>query len=150
MFLNKELKPDFFTFTNGVVSIANKEGKFGLIDSTLTIVTNDWYEKIYLKDGQPVGVDKDKKTAWLNKNYGVMGNWYDGSNWFFEGLSYVYNLKINNETEVKLFGYVNIDGQEVIPCIYESAEDFSNGKASVTKDGVSFCIDKTGKTVECD
>jgi len=48
------------------------------------------------------------------------------------------------------WGYIDINGKEVIPCIYESAENFSNGKASVTKDGVSFCIDKTGKTVDCE
>ena len=146
MFLDKTIKPDFFTFANGVVSIANKEGKFGLIDSTLNFVTNEWFD--WTNFGNvPGAVGKDDKIAFLDKNYKVMTNWYDDANWYAEDMG---RVGIKNEEGTTYFGYINIEGQEVIPCVYESAEDFSNGKASVTKDGKTFCIDKTGTTVDCE
>lgn len=45
------------------------------------------------------------------------------------------------------YGYVNTEGEIVIPCIYDTAYDFCEGIAPVCKDGQWGFIDKTGATV---
>ena len=44
------------------------------------------------------------------------------------------------------YGYINLKGEEVIPCIYTYAQDFSNGVACVTINGNEYFIDTKGKT----
>lgn len=44
------------------------------------------------------------------------------------------------------YGYINLKGEEVIPCIYTYAQDFSNGVACVTINGKESFIDTKGKT----
>ena len=56
----------------------------------------------------------------------------------------------NNRYRVELdnkYGFVNIIGKEVIPCIYDYALSFSEGLASVRLNGKWGFIDKTGKEV---
>lgn len=50
--------------------------------------------------------------------------------------------------EGKKWGYYDLKGNQITPCIYDKAEDFVNGKAVVTKDGRKFTIDKTGKEIQ--
>ena len=61
---------------------------------------------------------------------------------FSEGLAAVRNNK-----DERLWGYINKKGKEVIPCEYESAQNFNRGLACVQKNGLWYCIDKTGKTI---
>ncbi len=51
------------------------------------------------------------------------------------------------QDENGLWGYVNEDGQEVIPCQWESAGTFDDGLAEVVKDGKMAYIDREGKIV---
>lgn len=45
------------------------------------------------------------------------------------------------------YGFVNRYGDEVIPLIYDEAEDFDNGEAQVSINGEWFYIDKNGNEV---
>lgn len=45
------------------------------------------------------------------------------------------------------YGYMNIKGEEVIPCSYTDADDFSNGVARVRVDGKTKYIDVNGNDV---
>ena len=56
-------------------------------------------------------------------------NFYDGLRLVRRGLKY---------------GYVNDSGEEVIPCIYDSASFFSKGKATVSNNGCKYAIDING------
>lgn len=47
-----------------------------------------------------------------------------------------------------LFGYLDQDGNEVIPFQYERASSFSNGQAYVKKDGKYFIINRNGKKLD--
>lgn len=60
---------------------------------------------------------------------------------FREGLA-----RVNRD---KLWGYIDSTGKEVIPCIYEDAEEFKDGIAVVTKDGKPYCINTKGKRDTC-
>jgi hypothetical protein len=46
------------------------------------------------------------------------------------------------------YGFVDKNGKEAIPLIYEYAEEFKAGKAKVKKAGKEFYIDKTGKLIQ--
>ena len=49
------------------------------------------------------------------------------------------------------YGFIDKQGNEVIPCIYDDARDFSEGLAIVKKEEISFFIDKNGnKVFECE
>ena len=43
-------------------------------------------------------------------------------------------------------GYIDVHGKEIIPCIYNSYSDFSEGLALVEKDGVYGFVDKDGNS----
>lgn len=67
-------------------------------------------------------------------------NKYKKCEHFHDGMAKVQNWK-------GLYGFINREGIEVIPCQFDSAEDFSDGLATVLiKDKWGF-IDKSGKMV---
>lgn len=45
------------------------------------------------------------------------------------------------------YGFIDKEGKEVIPCVYDEVSDFSEGLCGVRKDGKIFFIDKEGKKV---
>lgn len=45
------------------------------------------------------------------------------------------------------YGYIDTSGKIVIPAQYEKANDFSNGRASVMKNGIWYFIDGAGKKI---
>jgi hypothetical protein len=45
------------------------------------------------------------------------------------------------------YGFVDKTGREVIPLIYDWAENFSNGQAKVKRNGKDSFIDRTGQEI---
>ncbi|MBE5821399.1 MAG: WG repeat-containing protein [Clostridiales bacterium] len=70
----------------------------------------------------------------LSNEYSYIGN-------FSDGLAYVVSDKDNK------CGYVDENGKIVIPCIYDSANKFSEGLALVKYNGEFSFIDKSGETI---
>lgn len=130
-----------------------KEGKYGYILSNITIppifksikfsnkfsfllncFVNDF------SDGVAIGelsedligiVDRNCKiTTFSKQQYLEINNFHDG-------LGAVKNPE-------GLWGYIDLDGNEVIPCKYEDAFDFSEGLALVVENGIEYFIDKKG------
>ena len=69
-----------------------------------------------------------------------------------DGRAYRYTFIISEgmmvvEKENKWWGYVNLKGKEIIPCIYEEAKPFSEGLAAVMKDDKWGFINKKGNVV---
>ncbi len=59
-----------------------------------------------------------------------------------------YRMENTNCSPTKItYGYINYDGELVIPCEFDFAESFHDGYARVKKDGKSLFIDKTGKII---
>ena len=46
------------------------------------------------------------------------------------------------------WGYLNEFGEEIIPCIYDSAEDFGRTWARVQKDGKLGYVDEAGRWID--
>lgn len=75
---------------------------------------------------------------------------YDGvSSFTQDGLALVMRL---DESETEWFGYINPNGQEVIPLQYKYGSNFSNGRALVRREGQEGCcyIDWQGNPVTGD
>lgn len=75
---------------------------------------------------------------------------------FVEGLSVLLKTEWIENTEehgpslrqVYHYGFMDENCRMVIPCEYDDADPFKNGRAMVSKSGKYFTIDKTGKVVE--
>ena len=81
----------------------------------------------------------DEAGTLLSKKYWLFDSYQDY--YFHEGVSPVQN-------ENGLWGYVNVDGQEVIPCQWDEAYPFDAGLALVAySDGKTAYIDHAGKIV---
>lgn len=89
---------------------------------------------------------KDGRIGWMDR-YGkrsIPNSYYDLENhpyYFSEGLACVVKRYGNNYK----YGYIDTEGQEVIPFNYSHAEPFVNGYAKVKKEGVELYINKKGK-----
>jgi hypothetical protein len=68
---------------------------------------------------------------------------YDGLREFHDGLARVSKL-VNGKSK---FGYIDKNGREVVPVVYDGASDFSEGLAAVGKNNKWGFIDKDGKIV---
>ena len=58
-------------------------------------------------------------------------------------IDYMYD-RVRKE---KKWGYIDRNGDEVIPCMYDSAEDFHEGLARVKRQDQVCLIDKNGREV---
>lgn len=126
-------------------------GKWGCIDKKGRIVIPCLYDKwIYFRDEGVAEVKKDNEVLVINKSnhvfrniVGFYKNWEDSYNdyltYFQEGLGKV--------CEGGKYGFVNLDGEMVIPYLYDSAGTFSNGLVKVKKADLWGFIDMTGRTI---
>jgi len=81
---------------------------------------------------------KDKCALFNTYNVQITSYQYDcGYGKFYNGISKVHK---NGK-----YGYINYKGKEVVPCIYDHANDLSEGLIAVSKNGKSGFIDKSGK-----
>ena len=46
------------------------------------------------------------------------------------------------------WGYVDKEGKEIVPLVYEDAEDYKDGKARVKTNGEYFYIDYNGNRID--
>ena len=99
---------------------------------------------IHHHNGEPptsIVVDKNG-----NELFEYCTDYYSVVSTFKEGLAiinkYVFDSDDLHNTPSELFGFINTSGEVVIPCIYNDADPFSGGMATVKKDGKCFFINK--------
>jgi hypothetical protein len=105
-----------------IIMLTNR--KFGVIDSDLRLISNSYFDEVYAD----FGFDLSEGS----RNNMVLPV---GSN----------HIRVKYQNH---FGFICNNGSHVIPCIYDSAEDFFNGKAKVKLNGNEFYIDESGKILE--
>lgn len=81
-------------------------------------------------------IDTSGKTKSFIETYDDAGNFHNGLVWVAK--------EIKGAT---LYGFMNKDGELVIPYQYDEVEDFSCNRTAVHKDGAWQVIDKSGKTI---
>jgi hypothetical protein len=79
------------------------------------------------------------KRCFMDYTGKILASNYDACSLFSEGLNAVF---INER-----WGFIDITGKEIVPCIYDNASDFSEGLAAVSINEKWGFIDKSGKVV---
>ena len=90
--------------------------------------------------------------AYINMGNGTTSGYnYDTRNFFKVINSYddfgVYSEGMIPVVKDNKYGYVNTDGKECVPCIYDKAFSFKNGLARVSKDNKFGFINKQGDLI---
>ena len=112
------------------VRMNDKCGVFNLLGKMIILIEYDIIE-------EPKGGLFMVKLYGEKKYVSITGKEYDAADINYSSFSIV---KKNNK-----YGYVNDEGIEVIPLIYDDAKVFVNKLAFVKKDGKYLIIDETGK-----
>ena len=140
------------SFSDGL-AFAVQDDKQGFIDKTGEFVIQ--LENIsrryiyygitgYFENGLAVIQENEKKYNYIDKTGAViLSVEYELAYNFYEGLAGVLTDRRDEK-----WGFIDITGKEVIPCIYDDAMPwFSDGVANVSKDGKWGYIDTSGNTV---
>ncbi len=128
-------------FKNGV-SIAELNGKFGLINEERNKVSKFIYDRIESFENEDTNTKVQISNKWGSID--IQGNEivsviYDEIKSFSEGLACV---KKDNK-----YGFVNLQNTLVIPFNYNDDGRFSHGLAAIKKNGKYGFIDKEGKEI---
>lgn len=128
---------------NDGMAVVNKDSKYGFIDTSGKEVIPCAYEEATIFSEGYAFVKKDGKYMQIDKSGKILNTFnYENIREFHDGLAMV-SKKSGNDI---LSGYIDTKGNEVIPCIYTSYSDFSEGLAAVEKDGIYGFVDKKGNS----
>jgi len=128
----------------------NNRVKWGYIDKTGKAVIPFIYDEANeFKEGI-AEVYKDGSYGLIDKKGNEISLFYDEIHPFSEGIARV--VEYRGFERRKIFGYIDNKGNEIVPPIYNMAEDFKEGFARVyaydeSGNGLYGFIDKTGKEV---
>lgn len=125
---------------NGESALAQKDGLWGIINDRSEWIVKPTYE--FVSDGFFDGyayVVKDKRYYFIDRKGNKLAESFDGARDFWEGLG---RIKLDNK-----WGYIDTQGIMVIPPQFDEAASFSDGIASVEKNGKAFYINKLGQKV---
>lgn len=114
--------------------------KYGILNKNGKLIVPFIYD--FMEQCEEVGTGKKYISVSKNYRYGALNpdftDWIEPKNQeqflFWEGLAYV---KFNNK-----YGYINHEGEIIIPIIYDKADNFYNGKAKVVLNGKNIIIDR--------
>lgn len=123
------------------VAVVGRDAKFGLIDKTGMEILPCKYRIVEsISEGIVLVYDEGGNALYDKTGKKILDFEYDEggyTNLFEEGY---YIVQKGGK-----YGYIDKNGNEVIPCIYEEASPFSEGLAIVKIGGVIGVIDKNGK-----
>ena len=144
----KEISP----FNNGLARVLNKQKKYGYINTDgIEVIPCIYDEASDFNNGIACvsikSVYTKKLTLYINTKGETIidASKYINARNFSEGLAAVKNSKGN-------WGYININGEEVLPCQLKEVSNFSNGIALVDTSNkyeypIISAIDKEGKII---
>ena len=132
-----------YPFKDGLASVMRKD-KWGLIDTTgEEIIPCEYSAAKYYGNGL-FCVRKGGTTGLIDKNnkevvpFGV----YSGIDAPYDEFC---NMSLVTSAETGKYGYIDKTGKEIIPCIYDFADGFSEGLSRVKTGNKWGYIDETGK-----
>lgn len=143
------IKPQYSTaedFQSNGLAVVGKNNYQGIIDSSSNFVVNPKYDNITeFSEGLATVIDKEgfkvideKGNVLTKKAYSYIGIYKNGR-------AVVSNTMSDGKS---IYGYLDTQGNEIIPLKYQSANDFNNGKALVKLEENKFAlIDVNGKVL---
>lgn len=135
----------FGDFYEGKIAVA-KNGKYGFMaeDDLEYKKVQYKYDNAYrFIDGYAL-VELDGVERIINSNYKVMMS--STSKYQILGNPYEGRVKVRDRA-TKKFGFTDLKGKLVIPCIYDYAQDFHEGLCFVEMGKKGGCIDNVGREV---
>lgn len=152
--LNLHLKYSFIdNFEDGLARVMMKTktesgretGVFGCIDEEGHEVIPCIYESVYIEPGGVVVVPREGDNKLLVYRDGTLQEFpvpdgLEPQGGFYEGRARVHDADFN-------YGYIDTEGNLVVPCRYNSADDFSEGLAVVEQNWRKGYIDTDGHEV---
>ncbi|OON95185.1 MAG: hypothetical protein ATN31_11455 [Candidatus Epulonipiscioides saccharophilum] len=135
---------------NNWVAPVKKNGRWGYIDAEGNTVIPFSYASAteFSDDGVAFVGNFDGKKALINKfEQGLTGFDFDAVGEISEGYAAVCQGTMTETGFVGTYGYINTQGQPVLPMIYEGAQPFSEGLAAVKYQGKWGYVDALGNTV---
>ncbi len=95
----------------------------------------------YLENGKTSSVKLNGLIGFIDSEYNeIVEPQYEMCLYFGSTYLNYYRVVKNGK-----FGYIDANAKEILPCIFDDAEDFNkDGLARVQLDGEVFCIDKNG------
>lgn len=142
------------SFENGVAMTSVKE-RWRLIDKTGEFVSGAYY-RMENNYGGYVWANKNERKRWSDKDQWCLLN-SKGEELFVLPSEYVPNgvvsegfavVVVKDDEGDDLYGYVNLEGEIAIPCIYNLAYAFKDGMAWVHADRYWGYIDTKGQIIE--
>ena len=143
---------DIKSFTDSMYTEIKKNGKWGITDVNGNILIECKYDYLSLnKDRIEATLNGKKGIIDINENTIIEFGKYDkimSSNEELNLVKKIVGYDKEDEEEYKC-GYIDLEGNEVIPLEYDDANDFnfSTGLAIVKKDNKYGFINKDGDTV---
>lgn len=144
-------------FNNGIAVVLLQNGnnveKYGCIDKKGNIVIPIKYDSLELLNENLIskGVRKHKKThSYIShglmsiKEQQILPSVYVSIGNFGNGLAPVCNVDLWGEG---VYGFIDTNGKEVIPCMYKEAKPFENGYARVKNELGWGIIDTQGNEI---
>lgn len=134
-------------FIDGYMKVASNNGTYGFLKETDfgydVKFKYDWVTDFC--DGYAL-VGKNESSFIIDKSFKVVlqsNENYEICSCFHEGLAKVKDRNSNNH------GFVNVNGELIIPCKFKGADDFSDGLCAVYSEGDKYMgfINKQGNVV---
>lgn len=170
------IKPAFrsaYEFKDGVARVQEMNKKYGFINQKGEFLIDPIHDEVYdfsnglarLKSGiEYVYIHRSGDTV-IHNGFTIAGNFKSGFAKVFKGAfglidttgHFIVPVKYDQvyfprESKIRIkqkdkYGFLNIDGSMAIPPGFDSATDFYDGKSFVSKDEMSFFINRSGKTI---
>ncbi len=149
-------------------------GQYGIIDTTGKILTEPMFDQLPVYGDGMFRISINGKYGYADKNgHVVIPPQWDFAVAFNEGKAVVsvnsnssiidktgkilasdlgegtgmyrfYNYRVRCRSNDGLYGYMDPSGKQIVTPVFESADDFVDGVAIVTKDGLTGLIDTNG------
>lgn len=139
-------------FLEADLSLVRQGTSFGLIDSEGENLLPLQYQGIWNYNNKLILVKRENKYSFVEKKllngslmgFADLGNYDDPDDIEYDDVIFTHTDDYGIVRLGDRFGYIDDEGNEVIPLIYEGATIFEEGYASVQFDGKWGIIDKDG------
>lgn len=127
-------------FQNDIIAF-KVNNKYGYKDISGKVIIQPQYDNVSDFQYDLASVKLNNKVAVIDKKGGIVIAFgtYDDIYYYREGM-----LQVRKDGK---FGFLNMKGQEIIPCRFEEADYFRNGMAEVRKNDKHGIINKSGEEI---
>ena len=133
-------------YSEGVALVKDNNDKYGFIDKIGNLIIPCKYQyATSFSERLAYVIDKDGKKCYINRAGEVVISF---SKRMFSAIGPISEGLFSVQNNEMKFGYFDITGRQVIPCVWSSAKPFNGGVALVTDiNGNKFIINKSGSII---